>query len=389
MASSRLRSSSPSISKLFLSFLKLGLTAFGGPAMIAYIKKMAVTRNKWIDETTFKDGVVLCQAIPGSTSMQMAAYVGLKAKNISGAFVSFVGFGLPAFILMLVLSVIYKNTHDAPKVLSLFCGLQIIVVALVAQAAFSFSRGMTKNFRDVFILLFSAILLWFSVSPALVILLCALLGLLGSGVHSDDLPKSKQANKAPAKVIAVAAVILVFAFAGLFFIDRNLFKLALLMFKIDFFAFGGGFGSLPLMQHEIVTARHWMDNKTFMDGIALGQVTPGPIVMTTTFIGYWLRGVPGAVVSTLAIFTPSFLMVVFLAPVFDQFKENRYFKKATEAIYASFVGLLLFVAVKFASAVSWDAVKVLLGLIALLALIKKADILYVVLGGAFISYFIL
>jgi chromate transporter len=100
---------SPSVIRLFFSFLRLGLTAFGGPAMIAYIKELSVKKNKWLDEERFKDGVVLCQSIPGATAMQMAGYVGLRVNGIGGALASYVGFGLPAFILMLTFSVLYKN----------------------------------------------------------------------------------------------------------------------------------------------------------------------------------------------------------------------------------------------------------------------------------------
>ncbi len=98
---------SPSLTRLFFSFLRLGLTAFGGPAMIAYIKELSVKKNKWLDEERFKDGVVLCQSIPGATAMQMAGYVGLRIKGIRGALASYVGFGLPAFVLMLLFSILY------------------------------------------------------------------------------------------------------------------------------------------------------------------------------------------------------------------------------------------------------------------------------------------
>jgi Chromate transport protein ChrA len=109
----------PALTRLFGSFLRLGITAFGGPAMVAYIKEMSVNRHKWLDEGTFKDGVVLCQSIPGATAMQTAAYVGLRARGIAGALASFVGFGLPAFMLMLMLSSLYTKYHAVPKVISL------------------------------------------------------------------------------------------------------------------------------------------------------------------------------------------------------------------------------------------------------------------------------
>jgi len=231
---------SPSISNLFLSFLKLGLTAFGGPAMVAYIKKMAVDRHKWLDEATFKDGVVLCQSIPGSTAMQTAAYVGLRARNIFGAFASYVGFGLPAFILMLILSVFYASSHNMPKVVSLFSGLQVIVVSIVAQAAFSFGKSMVKSYRDFFIPVISGILFWRGMSPFIVILGAALAGIVF--FKRSDTPKTyndvKKENQL-FKQISLMVMIPFLFLLGLYFFDKNLFRLAALMFKINFFAFGG------------------------------------------------------------------------------------------------------------------------------------------------------
>jgi chromate transporter len=176
---------------------------------------------------------------------------------------------------------------------------------------------------------------------------------------------------------------------ALFVIDRKLFQLAGLMLRIDLFAFGGGFASLPLMLHEVVNVRGWMDQKTFMDGIALGQITPGPIVITATFIGYVISGMAGAFVATAAIFTPSFLVLVITMPVFDRLKSSVYFVGATRGIFASFVGLLFFVTLTFALAVPWDSIRIIMGLAALGALVRRVDILYVVLISAVISIFLL
>ena len=111
----------PSAIRLFLSFLRLGLTAFGGPAMIANIKELSVKKKKWLNEENFNHGIVLCQSIPGATAMQMAGYVGLRIKGIRGALASYVGFGLPAFVLMLTFSVLYDNYHDLSFVRFLIC----------------------------------------------------------------------------------------------------------------------------------------------------------------------------------------------------------------------------------------------------------------------------
>jgi chromate transporter len=161
------------------------------------------------------------------------------------------------------------------------------------------------------------------------------------------------------------------------------------MLKIDLFAFGGGYASLPLMLHEVVINKGWLDSKTFMDGIALGQITPGPIIITATFVGYLVYGLPGAVVATIAIFTPSFFMVITIAPFFDRLKNSVYFVRAIDGVFASFVGLLLYVCFKFTTTVPWDIARILLGLATLAALLRKIDILYIVPVGAVVSILVL
>jgi chromate transporter len=380
----------PFSSSLFLSFLRLGLTAFGGPAMVAYIREMAVNRRKWLDEETFKDGVVLCQSIPGATAMQTAAYVGLRTKGIPGAFSSFVGFGLPAFILMLALSSLYARYHELPRIISLFNGLQVIVVAIVANATYSFGKGTFKNYKDIILAIAASVLLWAGVSPFIVIIGAAFAGIMllrsGGGIPLSTGGKESRFN---AKHFFVLILILPLMLFSLYLVNRKLFYLAELMMRIDLFAFGGGFASVPLMLHEIVDVRGWIDSKTFMDGIALGQVTPGPIVITSTFVGYLIHGIAGAIVGTVAIFTPSFLMVIGLTPVLDKLKSSPFFFRATKGILASFVGLLFFVTIKFVLAISWDYIRVILACAALAALLKKVDILHVVLTGSLISLLIL
>ena len=380
----------PAFRRLFLSFLKLGLTAFGGPVMVAYIKELSVKRNKWLDEGTFNEGVVLCQSIPGATAMQMAAYVGLRAGGIRGALSAYIGFGLPAFVLMMIFSALYVSSHNLPKVMALFSGLQVMVIAIIASATYSFSREILRNYRHASLAVAAALLFWSGVSPFLVIAGAALTGVfLFKYEICDPGPIRRVESHGPVlKKIAVLSGLVVFGLTALFFYDVRLLKLALLMFKVDIFAFGGGFASLPLMLHEVVDARAWMDSKTFMDGIALGQVTPGPIVITSTFIGYLVYGFWGGVTGTIAIFTPSFLMLVFATPFFDRLKASVFFLRATKGILASFAGLLLFVTVKFSSAVTWDFMRLLLVSAALTALLRKVDILYVVLAGAALSVII-
>jgi chromate transporter len=380
----------PTTKNLFLSFLKLGLTAFGGPAMVAQIRELSTRRYQWLDETDFKNGVALCQSIPGATAMQTAAYVGLRVRGISGAFAAYLGFGLPAFILMLILSFIYACFSELPRFISLFSGLQVIVVAIILSSVYSFGRNIANNYRSIIIALLAAFIFWAGISPFIVIVGAGIAGMAISRASvSTAAIDSDRREGSTAKQVTLILICFLSCLTALYFLNDKLFALGAVMLKIDIFAFGGGFASLPLMLHEIVMDRGWLNSKTFMDGIALGQVTPGPIVITATFVGYLVYGLSGAVVATIAIFTPSFFMLVIVAPFFDKLKNSVYFLRAIDGVFASFVGLLLYVCFKFATTVPWDIARIFLGLAALAALIRKVDILYIVLAGAVISVFIL
>ena len=358
--------------------------------MIPYIGKMAVEQQRWLTDQTFRDGVALCQTIPGATAMQTAAYVGFRARGAAGAAASFIGFGLPAFLLMVALSALYARTHDLAPVVSLFVGLQTIVVAIVANATLSFGKSSLKGSKDIVLAAIAAAMFAMGLSPILVVLLAALLGLL---IYKSDAPAKFTVRPAgqstSARPVWTIASIAALAFALLFLLERKLFDLAAIMCRIDLFAFGGGFASVPLMFHEIVEVRSWLDAQTFVNGIALGQITPGPIVITATFVGYMVYGLIGAIVATVGVFLPSFMIVVGVVPYFDRVRDAIYFTRAVRAILCSFVGLLLTVTFRFAANISWDIPRISLGAAALVALLFKLEIIWIVLVGTVISVVLL
>lgn len=380
----------PSLIRLFISFLRLGATAFGGPTMVAYIREMSVKKYMWLSQDEFKNGVALCQSIPGATAIQMAGFVGLMKRGLIGAVATFSGFGLPAFVFMLLLSWLYTIFGRLPLVTSLFSGLQVVVVAIVANATYTFGRDTMKGYRDIIVALLSAGAFWLGISPFLVIIGAALTGMILYKGQTHPLSTKEDGHGRRSLYLFLFPV--AFAVSGviiLFIINKRLFELAVLMLKIDLFAFGGGFASLPLMLQEVVHIRGWIDSRTFMDGIALGQVTPGPIVITATFVGFITNGLIGAAVSTLAIFIPSFTLLILGTNIFDRLKGSVVFQKAIKGIFASFVGLLLFVTFKFAFAVEWNIIKVVICACAIFSLLKKIDIIYIVFAGAGISMLLL
>lgn len=262
-------------------------------------------------------------------------------------------------------------------------------MALVANATVSFGRSSLKHWRHVLLAALSAALFIWETNPFLVIVLAGLVAMFIVPASQTTpgvllVPTHQPMGHTTKPVIALLAAAAVI-FLGLWATQRRLFDLAALMSRIDLFAFGGGFSSVPLMCHEAVEGHRWLDRTTLLDGIVLGQVTPGPIVITATFIGYLFAGLAGGVTATMAVFMPSFLILIATAPYFERMRSSRLFNKIIAGLLCSFVGLLLVVTARFAEGVTWDLVHLLLAVGAFIALHLNASVLWAVLIGAGLS----
>jgi len=378
----------PSLLHLFLAFLRLGATAFGGPAMVSHIKHLTVKKKEWLDEETALHGIVLCQTLPGAIAVNFASYAGYRIKGIAGMLVSFAGFTLPAFLLMLFFSAVYERNHAVPVVSSLFVGLEIIVVSILVHAAYFLGKNSLTSVRDITIALISASALLLKTSP-----LMALLGACFMGIvlykFSGAVQTVKQERLSRSFLHAFFLVILFFvSLFCLYFSDKKLFDLAAVMSKIEIVAFGGGYTALTLMAHEVVEARSWIDSKAFLDGIALGQITPGPILITASFVGYLVKGVQGAVIGAIYIFAPGIVLITLTLPFFDRFTSSAIFKRVIRGIVCCFVGMLGYVSIKFAAEIHWDSARALFCMASLILVFRGLDLLWLALAGAVVSVFV-
>lgn len=352
--------------------------------MVAYIKRLAVAEERWLSEEDFRRGLALSQALPGATAMQCAAFVGLRTRRLGGAVAAYVGFGLPAFFLMLGLSVAYSQAAGLATVASRLPGLRGLAVALVAFASWEFGRSSLAGLAGALIAGVSAAVFLLGGNPILTI---AGAGLLGSIILRGPTAPPPSGGFRVIGWKAIRPAILVLAVAAglastLLLLPTRLGTLGLLMMKVDLFAFGGGLASVPLLLREVVDIRGWMTVNAFMDGIALGQVTPGPVVITATFVGFQVAGIPGALLGTVCIFLPSLFMIILAEPWFLRLQSSAICQAATRGLTLSFVGLLVSVAVQFARAASWSLPSVLIAALALAALLAKVNVVWVVLGGA-------
>jgi chromate transporter len=319
--------------------------------------------------------------------MQVAAYVGLRARGAVGAVATYVGFGLPAFALMLGLSAWYARAQGVPSVLAVMNGLQIVVVALVAHAAWTFGRPSLTSARAVAIASSSTALYLLKVNPFAVIAASALAGLALLAAGPAPTGRRVRRPRSSWRRWGAFAAALAAGLAAVRFVDLRMFQVSTLMLRVNLFAFGGGFSSLPLMFQEVVEKQHWMTARTFTDGIALGQVTPGPISITATFIGYHLAGFFGAVVATIAMFTPSLAVLLAAAPHFERIRSSALYARASRGVSAGFVGLLAVMAYRFGQGITWSVAGGVLGIASLVALARKTDVLYIVLAAVALSLF--
>jgi chromate transporter len=326
--------------------------------------------------------------------MQVAAYVGLNARGLPGALAAYLGFGLPAFLLIVALSAWYVSAQSLVGLQGLFSGLKALVVALIVSAAVDCSQRYAQNRVDKLLALVAALWLGFGGNPIL-----AVLAIMGGCALSA---RFVGANPNPAPVVgpktgwtpsrgywrglAALFALLVLGLAVFRAYEGRLYDLAVLMLRVDLFAFGGGYVSVPFMLHEVVNARGWLTLDAFMDGIAFGQVTPGPIVMTAAFVGYLLSGVTGALVGTVYVFAPSFFLLTALAGWVSRLLGSTALQRALHGSLATLAGLLAATAAQFILGAEPRMDTGFLALAAFVALRAGVGLLWVVLLGAGLSW---
>lgn len=368
-----------------MAFLRLGFISFGGPAMIQYINQTVVKDKKWLNQEEFTKGLVICQSLPGAVIVNTSAYYGYQLRGLLGMLVSFSAFLLPAFSIMLVFSMSYKLSQNLQIVMAVFQGLEVVVVAIVVNACVRFCLDRLKKSPKgyIFAVIYAGLLLT-GLNPLFVIILSAIAGILFySETHSIE--KIKPQRHVPISHIAFHVSAFSLFYIIILLTNKEIFELSFTMTKIALMSFGGVYTALPIMYHEVVEAKMWLTSKTFMDGIALGQVTPGPVLINATFVGYNIGGLIGAFASTFAIFAPGPILVSVMMPLFNKIGNSRYFISATKGMVIAFAGLLIFVSIKFGSSVHWDIIKTTLLILSLIWLAFKNNVIALALAGTVLS----
>ena len=373
---------------ILVAYLQVGLTGFGW-AILQKLKALVMDK-RWLSEEEMNEGLALVQLYPGPIMVDFTAYVGYKLRGVPGAILATTGFILPSFVLMLALSALYFAAGSLPWVHPLFLGLEALVVGILFNVTLDMGAGAVKGRVEAGIALLAFAALLFKVNAVLLVLTALALGAWlirpPAGARQPGktavLPPGRPVSRArwTATAVVIAAVLAVVALAWALHSDVGALGLAL--FKIGAVAFGNGMTIVPLIQADVVDTHHWLTLSQFADGLALGQITPGPFLITATFIGYKMGGVLGAALATFAIFSPSFAMTLVFTEVFGRLRDLRAVRGALAGVLASFVGMLAVVILQLGGVALVTPVALALAAAAFVAVrFFKLDILWVFAGG--------
>ena len=327
----------PTRGEVFRYFLGLGFVNIGGPvAQITMLFQGIVERHRWLDRERFVRIMSVCHVLPGPEALQLAIYVGYLTGRTVGGLVAGVTFILPGAIVMTVLAAAYVNYGALPVVNDLLYILKPAVLGIIAAGLVKIGRAALTDVRLVAIAVVAFGLLWLARVDLLLVMAAAGFANVAS----------RRALRAPAAFVAAAPLV---ALTPAGWVDFTWVFL-----KTGLFSFGGAYGSIAFLQQGAVAERGWLTASQLLDGVALSVATPGPFMLFATFVGFVAAGVPGAIVATVAVFLPSFVLILGLARWIEPALDRPLFRDAIAGVSAAVVAVILSVTVALAPAAVTD-----------------------------------
>lgn len=352
--------------EIFQLFIRLGLFAFGGPAAhIAMMEDEVVKKRQWVSREKFIDMLGFTNLIPGPNSTEMAIHLGLIRGGRLGLLLAGVSFILPAMVIVLIFAVIYQSYGLIPAAASIFNGIKPVVLAIVVQALYRLGIGLIKKLETVilFILVLTASLLGIKEIPLLIAA-----GILMLVYRQLRMPRKN-------RLMAVDPMSI-----GLLFYT---------FLKIGSVLYGSGYVLLAFLKSEFVEKYAVLTSQQLLDAVAVGQFTPGPVFTTATFIGYLIHGYPGAIVATVGIFLPSFILVLLFHPLIDRMRSSATVSDILDGINAASIALIAAVTGQLAFASMTAVPPIVIFLVSAVLLIRfKINSTWLIIGGGAAGYLI-
>lgn len=366
----------PPLRELAAVFLRLGFTAFGGPAAhVAIMEDEFVRRRRWLTHERFLDLLGAANLIPGPSSTELAIYIGYEQGGVRGLVVGGSCFVLPAALLVGALAWAYVRFGSLPAMAGILYGIKPVVIGVVIQALWGLAPKAIKKSWLLGAIGVAALVAAGAGVDALAVLLCggvacAIARRVGSATTSE---RSLLLGPMVGSVAGTAAPI-------------GLLGLFLTFLKVGAVVFGSGYVLLAFLRADLVDRLHWLTEQQLLDAVAVGQVTPGPVFTTATFIGYVIAGVPGAIVATIGIFLPGFVLVAVTRPLIARVRRSPIAAAFLDGVNVASVALMAIVTVQLARAAMVDIPTVLIALVGAVLLVRwKVNSTWLVVGGALVG----
>lgn len=382
---SRPAAATPTLSQLALYFLRLGALGFGGPVALANSMRRDLTETRgWVSETEYDQGLAIAAACPGPLAYQLAVYCGYIRFGVSGGLVVAVAFALPPFLLVVGAAWLYTRFSDNWQLRALFYGVGPVVVALIVKACWNLGKKTLGRDRWAWAIFLVACGITVVVQRELTAIFLVA-GVLGSFLFATSGPPPKPEARRPASRGGFFAFPL--TAAGSVATTEMTLKLFLFFFKTGLLVFGSGLVIVPFLKTYVVDQYHWLGNREFLDSVAIGMISPGPVVITATFVGYLLAGFPGATAASVGIFAPAVLFTVLATPLLLRYAGNRRLRGFIRGITVAVVGVLVGTTYLVARTAIGDllTVGIALGSLAVLLIWRKLPEPLVVAAGALLG----
>lgn len=367
-----------SVIDLLKYFLKLGATGFGGPvALVGYMHRDLVEKKKWISDEHYKEGLALAQLAPGPLAAQLAIYIGYVDYKIIGATLVGIAFVLPSFLMVVALGWAYIQFGGLPWMQSVFYGIGAAVIGIIMVSGYRLSKKTLGKDRLLWLIFFGLAVSTF-IEEQENIWLILLAGLI-TWIVRIPVPFKKN--------IPVFVPFFFLQIAEQLTLNEKLTKIAWFFLKAGAFVFGSGLAIVPFLYGGVVKDYHWLNEKQFLDAVAVAMITPGPVVITVGFIGYLVAGFPGASVAALATFLPCYLFTILPAPYFRKYGNNKSIKAVVDGITAAAIGAIAGAAVVLAKRQFTDIPAVMIAVITALILfgLKKVPEPLIILVAALVG----
>jgi len=367
----------PSLAELAVVFLKLGTISFGGPAAhIAMMEDEFVRKRQWITRADFLDRLAAANLIPGPSSTEVAIFVGHAKRGWAGLLVAGCCFIIPAAVLVALIAAVYVRFGSLPQVAGVLFTIKAVVIAIILQALWGLGRTALKTKGLAIIGIFSIGLNAVGMAPLIVLAIAGLASLAG-------LLLARRGHRTLLAVpLPQPLALLVGATATVAMVPISVLRLFLSFLKIGSVVFGSGYVLLAFLRTEFIDHLHWITEKQLIDAVAVGQFTPGPVFTTATFIGYLVAGIPGAVVATLGIFLPGFLLVAVSGPLIPRIRRSPVAGAFLDGVVAGSLALMAVVAWQLGRAAISDWLTAVIFVASAVALIRFRVNSAWLIGGA-------